>query len=110
MGRLFIQSLPGPKIFICKCCKVHSASRDDVLSKEFQGRFGRAYLFRTVVNISLGPNEERHLMSGLHIVNDIYCSSCQQILGWRYEKAYEESEKYKEGKYILEKERMLKEG
>ena len=36
------------------------------------------------VNISLGPNEDRHLMSGLHTVNDIYCSSCQQILGWRY--------------------------
>ena len=28
--------------------------------------------------------EERYLISGLHIVNDIYCSSCQQILGWKY--------------------------
>lgn len=36
------------------------------------------------VNISLGPNEDRQLISGLHTVNDIYCSSCQQILGWRY--------------------------
>ncbi|KAL8128876.1 hypothetical protein V2J09_018031 [Rumex salicifolius] len=48
-------------------------------------------------------------MSGLHIVRDIYCSSCQQILGWRYDKAYEISEKYKEGLYILERERMVKE-
>ncbi|KAJ9690046.1 hypothetical protein PVL29_012620 [Vitis rotundifolia] len=126
MGRLFIESLNGPKIFKCKCCKVDSASHDDIISKDFQGRYGRAYLFKNVilflplppslqcvdfwVNISLGPNEDRHLMSGLHTVNDIYCSSCQQILGWRYEKAYEESEKYKEGLFILEKERMLKEG
>ncbi|XP_043689912.1 putative yippee-like protein Os10g0369500 [Telopea speciosissima] len=110
MGFLFLESLPGPKIFKCKCCKVDSASHDDIVSKDFQGRFGSAYLFKTVVNISLGPNEERRLLSGLHTVNDIYCSSCQQILGWRYEKAFEESQKYKERKYVLEKERMLKEG
>lgn len=34
--------------------------------------------------MSLGPREERLLVSGLHSVNDIYCSSCQQLLGWRY--------------------------
>lgn len=48
MGRLFIETLSGPKIFKCKCCKVDSASQDDIVSKDFQGRFGRAYLFRNV--------------------------------------------------------------
>ncbi|OWM85628.1 putative yippee-like protein Os10g0369500 isoform X2 [Punica granatum] len=110
MGRLYIQNLIGEKIFKCKYCRVDSASHDDIISKDFRGRFGRAYLFKNAVNISLGPSENRNLTTGLHIVNDIYCSSCQQILGWRYEKAYEESEKYKEGLYILEKERMLKDG
>ncbi|PRQ28245.1 hypothetical protein RchiOBHm_Chr5g0000961 [Rosa chinensis] len=110
MGRLFIETLSGPKIFKCRCCKVDTASHSEIVSKDFQGRHGRAYLFRNVVNISLGPIEERHLTSGLHIVNDIYCSSCQQILGWKYEKAYEPSQKYKEGMYILEKERLMKEG
>ncbi|KAJ0082068.1 putative yippee-like protein Os10g0369500 [Pistacia vera] len=110
MGRLFIESLSGPRIFKCKSCKVDSASPDHIVSKEFQGRFGRAYLFRSVVNVSLGPREDRLLFSGLHTVNDLYCSSCHQLLGWKYEKAYEESQKYKEGMYILEKERMLKEG
>ena len=52
------------------------------------------YIYVTLVNvhrreckyflITLGPIEERNLISGLHTVNDIYCSSCQQILGWRY--------------------------
>ncbi|PON90241.1 Yippee/Mis18-like [Trema orientale] len=110
MGRLYVESLSGARIFKCKYCKVDSASQDDIVSKDFQGRYGKAYLFRHAVNISLGPIEERHLTSGLHTVNDIYCSSCQQILGWRYERAYEPSQKYKEGMYILEKERMLKEG
>ncbi|XP_044494942.1 putative yippee-like protein Os10g0369500 [Mangifera indica] len=110
MGRLFTESLTGPRIFKCKSCKMDSASRDDIVSKNFQGRFGRAYLFRSVVNVSLGPTEERVLISGLHTVKDLHCSSCQQLLGWKYEKAYEESQKYKEGMYILEKERMLKSG
>ncbi|XP_021295108.1 putative yippee-like protein Os10g0369500 [Herrania umbratica] len=110
MGRLFIETLSGARIFKCKCCKVDSASHDDIVSKDFHGRFGRAYLFRNAVNISLGPTEERMLSTGLHTVTDIYCSSCQQILGWKYEKAFEESQKYKEGMFILEKERMFKEG
>ncbi|KAB5551545.1 hypothetical protein OIU76_010689 [Salix suchowensis] len=121
MGRLFIETVNdsrgesgegggGRRIFKCKWCKVEFASYYDIFSKDFQGRFGRAYLFRKVVNISLGPNEERKLASGFHTVRDIYCTSCQQILGWKYEKAVEESQKYKEGMFILEKERMLKEG
>jgi len=31
------------------------------------------------------------------------CITCNSVLGWKYEVAYEESQKYKEGKYILEK-------
>ncbi|KAJ8498244.1 hypothetical protein OPV22_008796 [Ensete ventricosum] len=110
MGLLFLESLPGPKVFKCGRCKVDLASHDAIISKDFHGRHGRAYLFRNVVNITLGPDEDRQLITGLHTVNDIYCSCCQQIMGWRYEKAYEESQKYKEGKYILEKARMSKEG
>ncbi|OAY67660.1 putative yippee-like protein Os10g0369500 isoform X1 [Ananas comosus] len=110
MGLLFVESLPGPKVFKCIFCKVDSASLDAIVSKDFNGRYGRAYLFKNVVNVCLGPNEDRHLLTGLHTVNDIYCSSCHQLLGWRYEKAYDETQKYKEGKYILERARMVKEG
>ncbi|CAN6205896.1 unnamed protein product [Urochloa humidicola] len=109
MGLLFVESLPGPKVFKCKYCGVDSASPDAIVSKEFRGRHGRAYLFDSVVNVSFGPNEDRILMTGMHIVNDIYCSCCQRLLGWRYEKAYNEDQKYKEGKYILEKNMMVKE-
>eukprot|EP00963_Diacronema_lutheri_P008844 scaffold776_cov347-Pavlova_lutheri.AAC.42 len=62
------------------------------------------------VNVTVGPKEDRLLMTGLHTVADIYCNCCQQVLGWKYEQAFEESQKYKEGKYILEKAKMFKEG
>ena len=61
------------------------------------------------MNVLVGPKEDRLLITGLHTVADIYCSECQEVLGWKYEKAYEEQQKYKEGKYILEKAKVMKE-
>ena len=48
------------------------------------------------------------MATGLHTVSDIYCFNCTTYLGWTYVKAYEEDQKYKEGKFILEKQ-MIKE-
>ncbi len=36
------------------------------------------------VNVTLGPKEDRLLMTGLHTVADIFCSHCQTVLGWKY--------------------------
>ena len=74
-----------------------------------QGKFGRAYLFNRVVNVTVGPQEERLLITGRHTVADIYCMECQDVLGWKYERAFDDSQKYKEGKYILEKAKLMKE-
>jgi len=52
--------------------------------QSFHGKHGRAYLFGNVVNVSRGPKEDRILMTGLHTVCDIYCSSCHTNLGWTY--------------------------
>lgn len=67
-------------------------------------------MFNNVVNFTLGPKEDRLLITGLHTVADIYCSCCNTVLGWKYEMAYEETQKYKEGKFIIEKARVIKEG
>ena len=40
---------------------------------------------------------------------DIYCNACDTRLGWKYVEAFEESQKYKEGKFILEKAMIMKE-
>ena len=84
------------------------ACHEDLISKSFQGSQGRAYLFNKVVNIGTGPAEERYLLTGLHAVADIYCESCKTTLGWKYEQAFESSQKYKEGKYIIELIHLIK--
>ncbi|GBG71020.1 hypothetical protein CBR_g8318 [Chara braunii] len=79
---------------------------DELVSKAFHCRQGKAYLFNTVVNVSVGPREERLMTTGLHTVADIHCNFCQRIVGWKYEEAFDKSQKYKEGKYILERQKM----
>jgi hypothetical protein len=47
-------------------------------------------------------------LTGLHAVADIYCESCKVTLGWKYEQAFESSQKYKEGKFIIELIHLIK--
>jgi Yippee zinc-binding/DNA-binding /Mis18, centromere assembly len=42
------------------------------------------------VNISIGPAEDRVLMTGLHTVADIQCTCCSSVLGWKYVSSYHE--------------------
>ena len=42
------------------------------------------------------------LVTGMHVVADIVCIECHDLLGWKYKEANEESQKYKVGHYILE--------
>ena len=67
----------------------------------------RSYLFASASNVSLGPKEDRVLLTGLHTVADIYCVSCETRLGWKYVEAFEPSQKYKEGRFIVEKIKII---
>ncbi|KAI8436556.1 hypothetical protein MSG28_010083 [Choristoneura fumiferana] len=100
---------PAHRTYSCIHCRAHLASHDELISKSFQGSQGRAYLFNSVVNVGCGPAEERVLLTGLHAVADIYCDCCKTMLGWKYEHAFESSQKYKEGKFIIELAHMVKE-
>ncbi|PIA38406.1 hypothetical protein AQUCO_02800247v1 [Aquilegia coerulea] len=93
MGRLFIESISSTMVYKCKCCRVDLTSSGQIIDKNFQSKSGKAYLFNKVVNITLGSCEDRSFVTGLHTV-----------------KAYADSQKFKEGKYILEKARLLKDG
>lgn len=76
------------------------------------------------VNVIEGEPNDRVMTTGNHTVRDIYCCKCGQTLGWKYvgflpstvltpssaydrggvqDRAYEASQKYKEGKFILER-------
>ncbi|XP_042039441.1 protein yippee-like isoform X1 [Salvia splendens] len=102
MGRVFAIDLDG-SMYICKHCKTHLALLEDIVSKSFHCRHGKAYLFNKVVNVSVGEQEDRMMMTGMHTVVDIFCVGCGSIVGWKYEAAHEESQEYKVGKYILER-------
>ncbi|XP_028086659.1 protein yippee-like isoform X1 [Camellia sinensis] len=78
-----------------------------LLSMSFHCKHGKAYLFDKVVNVTFGDKEERMMMTGMHIVVDIFCVGCGSIVGWKYEAAHEKSQKYKEGKFILERFKIL---
>jgi Yippee zinc-binding/DNA-binding /Mis18, centromere assembly len=95
--------LDGPQVYTCAQCRTHLTSHDDIISKSFHGRHGRAYLFDQCVNVNMGPSDDRRLITGLHTVCDLFCRRCKTLVGWTYLKAYEASQKYKEGKYIIEK-------
>ncbi|OOF95983.1 hypothetical protein ASPCADRAFT_207327 [Aspergillus carbonarius ITEM 5010] len=104
MGLVYNVYLTASKIFGCKKCKTHLADYDDIISRNFRGQHGKAYLFNNVVNITQSDAVERSMTTGRHIVRDIHCRQCKETVGWKYDKAYETSEKYKEGKFILEEE------
>ncbi|XP_027910392.1 protein yippee-like At5g53940 isoform X2 [Vigna unguiculata] len=133
MGRIFTVELEG-KSYGCKSCKTHLALTDDLISRAFYCQRGKAYLFNNVhvmrkayttkntrrnmkdqfgnridVNFTIGVLEERMMLSGLHTVADIFCCCCGQIVGWKYESAHERSQKYKEGKFVLERGRIVDE-
>jgi len=94
--------LEGPAVYCCGECSTHLTTRDDIISKSFHGRHGRAFLLDSCVNVTIGPAEDRPLMTGLHSVCDIFCKRCNTCVGWTYIRAYELSQKYKEGKFIVE--------
>ncbi|OWM81722.1 hypothetical protein CDL15_Pgr007760 [Punica granatum] len=104
MGRLFVITLDG-NFYCCKFCNTHLALVDDIMSKKDISP--TTYLLYNRVNITMGDSEERMMITGMHTVADIFCVGCGSIVGWKYEAAHEKSQKYKEGKFILERFKVL---
>ncbi|CAO3697186.1 hypothetical protein CU097_014167 [Rhizopus azygosporus] len=104
--RLYLKSTC---LFTCNSCHTHLLEQNAIISRNFQGRNGPAYLVNQVVNISIGTKEERMLLTGIHTVADITCNQCHIKLGWKYLRALEEPQRYKEGKYIVERSKIVKE-
>ncbi|NXY48689.1 YPEL1 protein, partial [Ceuthmochares aereus] len=100
------------RTYSCIHCRAHLANHDELISKASKKcyRAGNvtSVLFFSRVNVGCGPAEERVLLTGLHAVADIYCENCKTTLGWKYEHAFESSQKYKEGKFIIELAHMIK--
>ncbi|KAF1317612.1 putative yippee-like protein, partial [Globisporangium splendens] len=98
-----LHALEGMRGFYCVDCGSLVADRDDVVAKSFFGRTGKAFLMNSMFNIRTGSPRNRYLMTGMHTIADVVCKVCDAVLGWKYLKAMEASQKYKEGKFIVEK-------
>ncbi|KAK2165973.1 hypothetical protein LSH36_44g16022 [Paralvinella palmiformis] len=128
MVKTFQAYLPSKchRTYSCVHCRAHLANHDELISKVIGPDLGsicgkqtgarRRLVYPILVNcykshrvnVGCGPAEERVLLTGLHAVADIFCECCKTTLGWKYEHAFESSQKYKEGKYIIELAHMIK--
>lgn len=106
MGRLFCEPL-NSQAYCCANCGCQIAQCEELVSTQFHTKNGRAYLFQRVANVRLGPPEDRLKTTGHDIVRETFCCRCMYHVGWKYEEAHCLNQKYKEGKYILERSRML---
>ncbi|KAJ7045849.1 yippee-domain-containing protein [Mycena alexandri] len=104
-----IQAYPDHPTYNCSNCSAVIALQDEAITKLFQGRDGRGFLMHSAVNLKLGNREDRSLITGVHTVADVFCLGCNERMGWYYHKASDFSQKYKEGKYLLEREKLVKE-
>lgn len=102
MGVKFFEHLGGRTMYLCSTCLCYLTNKEHLISSRFTSSSGPALLFRKVVNIEYGEREFRHFVTGDHFVRDIYCKKCSVRLGWFYEFATENNQRYKEGKTILE--------
>lgn len=60
-------------------------------------------LFSFIVLLLYSEVQDRVMLTGRHMVRDVSCKNCDTKLGWIYEFATEENQRYKEGRVILER-------
>ncbi|KAJ7747221.1 yippee-domain-containing protein [Mycena metata] len=97
-----IQAYPDHPTYNCSTCSAVIALQDETITKLFQGRDGRGLRVPFILRCSPFPQ-------ALHTVADVFCLGCNERMGWYYHKASDFSQKYKEGKYLLEREKLVKE-
>lgn len=66
-------------------------------------------MFYHAMNVVIGRREDKLLITGNFSIAPVYCSKCGVELGWKYIQAYERSQWYKEGNFILEKLKIIEE-
>ncbi|RNA39873.1 yippee-like 5 [Brachionus plicatilis] len=103
MGRVFLEHTGGSCLYSCGNCDTVLTNKNELVSSRFNGATGRAFLFKSAVNLVVNEVQERVMLTGRHFVRDVFCKKCSVKLGWMYEFACEETQRYKEGNVILEK-------
>ncbi|CCD13641.1 hypothetical protein, unlikely [Trypanosoma congolense IL3000] len=103
MVQRFRVLMGGSEGYSCRRCGAHLCDVGDVISREFRGKHGKAYLVNRCFNFYFGPPEEKELRTGKHIVRDTFCSNCDAYFGWTYDFAYEDKQRYKISRFVMER-------
>lgn len=91
------------QIVICGSCSSHLCLSHLILSDNFTGSSGPAYLVDKLINYQPdGGLIETKMRTGEYLINKVRCHQCMSPLGWNYKKAFSYSEAYKEGKFVIE--------
>ncbi|BAT96962.1 hypothetical protein LR48_Vigan11g150300 [Vigna angularis] len=94
--------------YSCRNCQTPIAYRAELLSKSYMAKTGQAFLFSHARNIVFGQKQERNMITGVYTIAGIFCSNCGEELGWKYLQASEARQKFKEGKFIIERSKISK--
>ncbi|KAK7472855.1 hypothetical protein VKT23_000963 [Stygiomarasmius scandens] len=105
---------PIPRALACKKCQSLVTSVSLLLplesipvhSRAFRGFSNRVSLFTEIQNVRLSPPKVRLMSSGAHTVQELCCVKCSCYLGFKILRAHERSERWKEGHYLLELEKL----
>ena len=67
------------------------------------GNVNHAFPWSQPFSFIFSEPSERVMLTGRHWVRDVYCKKCDEKVGWMYEFAMEEQQRYKESRVILER-------
>lgn len=90
-------------IYRCPDCQTDICHSSSVISTDFWGSHGKAYLVSSVLNVHLDSMDTRQMRTGNYGVKTIHCIQCNRNLGWKYCVSESSREHYKIGKYVIEK-------
>ena len=99
------RSSPHPSGFLfCRACHTAILSPSLIESDQYQGGLGPAFLSLGSINsvYSHDSGYETQYTTGVYVVCDVKCKNCAVLLGKKYLISRDPSNKYKEGKILME--------
>ncbi|PIL28243.1 hypothetical protein GSI_09655 [Ganoderma sinense ZZ0214-1] len=91
-----------PRAFACAQCHTRVAHTARIVSTAYRGHAGKAALFSTIRNVALDPPSILLMDSGAYTIQEFICKACSAYLGWKFVRAHDGPERWKEGCFVLE--------
>ncbi|KAM5541855.1 hypothetical protein V8D89_004584 [Ganoderma adspersum] len=91
-----------PRAFVCAQCHTRVAHTARLVSTAYRGHAGKAALFSAMRNVALDPPSILLMDSGAYTIQEFICKTCETYLGWRFVRAHDGPERWKEGCFVLE--------